>query len=181
MHGNDSSFYINTLVTMLMVSAAVAIFVRWIKLPYSLALVIVGLLLGLFKMLPGVELTPDLILMVFLPALLFEASWNIDAEELKRDRVPLLVLSTVGVVISTAVIAALLHYLVGFDLKAALLFGSMVSATDPISVIALFRKLGIDRRLTMLLEGESLFNDGTSVVLFKLMLVFAVYNHEFSG
>lgn len=181
MHGNDSSFYVNTLVTMLMVSSAVAIFVRWIKLPYSLALVIVGLVIGLFKLLPGVELTPDLTLMVFLPALLFEASWNIDVQELKRDRVPLIVLSSLGVVVSMGVIAALLHYLLGFDLKAAMLFGAMVSATDPISVIALFRKLGIDRRLTMLLEGESLFNDGSSVVLFKLILAFAVYGQEFSA
>jgi CPA1 family monovalent cation:H+ antiporter len=181
MHGSDSSFYVNTLVTMLMVSSAVAIFVRWIKLPYSLALVIVGLVIGLFKLLPGVELTPDLTLMVFLPALLFEASWNIDVQELKRDRVPLVVLSTLGVLVSMGVIAALLHYLLGFDLKAALLFGAMVSATDPISVIALFRKLGIDRRLTMLLEGESLFNDGTSVVLFKLVLALAVYGQDFSA
>lgn len=153
---------------------------RWIKLPYSLALVIVGLIIGLFKLLPGVQMTPDLILLVFLPALLFEASWNIDIQELKRDKVPLIVLSVAGVVLSMLVIGGVLHYILGMDLKAAFLFGAIISATDPVSVIALFRKLGVDRRLTMLLEGESLFNDGTSVVLYKLILAIAVYGQVFS-
>ena len=181
MPDTDSSFFVNTVLVLLMVSAAVAIFVRWIKLPYSLALVIVGLVIGLFNLLPGVQMTPNLILLVFLPALLFEASWNIDVSELKRDKIPIIVLSTVGVATSMLIIAGVLHYGVGMDLNASLLFGSMISATDPISVIALFRKLNIDRRLTMLLEGESLFNDGTAVVLFKIIASFAVYGQTVSA
>lgn len=180
MHDTESTFFVNTVLVLMMVSAAVAIFVRWVKLPYPLALVIAGLLIGLFHWLPGVQMTPNLILLVFLPALLFEASWNLDIRELRRDKIPLIVLSTIGVVISMLVTAGLLHFVLRMDLHAALLFGAMISATDPISVVALFRKLGVDQRLIMLMEGESLFNDGTAVVLFKIILAFAVYGQSIS-
>jgi monovalent cation:H+ antiporter, CPA1 family len=180
MTDTNSSFFVHTFLILLMVSAAVAIFVRWIRLPYALALVIVGLVIGLFHLLPGVQMTPNLILLVFLPALLFEASWNIDVQELKRSKFPLVALSTVGIFISMFLIAGILHYCLGLEANAALLFGSLISATDPISVIALFRKLNVDRRLAMLLEGESLFNDGTAVVLFQIVAASAVYGQVVS-
>ncbi|MBX9690575.1 MAG: cation:proton antiporter, partial [Candidatus Obscuribacterales bacterium] len=116
MHDLDSAFLVNTVLILLMVSAAVTLFVRWVKLPYALALVIVGLAIGLFHLLPGVQMTPHLILLICLPALLFEASWNLDVQELKRSRVPVFVLSTLGVVISMLVIAGLLHYSLKMDL-----------------------------------------------------------------
>lgn len=163
-----------------MVTAAVAMAVKWVKLPYAISLVIVGLLIGVFHLLPTVEMTPELILLVFLPALLFEASWNIDLKELKKNWLAIFLLSVPGVVISMAVIALFMHFTIAMPLAPAFLFGAMISATDPISVLALFRKLGINKRLTMILEGESLFNDGTAVVLFKLILGIIIASTQFS-
>lgn len=166
----NHGFHIEIFVALLIVTALVSIVVKWVKLPYSIALVITGLLTGLFHLLPQTTLTPELILLIFLPAVLFEASWNIRLEELKATWAPVTVLATLGVVINTVVVAWGMHYFAGVAMEPALLFGAMIAATDPISVLALFRKLGMDHRLTMLLEGESLFNDGTAVVAFKMIL-----------
>lgn len=172
--------HIDIFVVLLMVTATVAISVKWIKLPYSIALVIVGLVIGVSHLLPPIELTPDLILLIFLPAVLFEASWNIQLSELKESWMPITVLATVGVVINTVIVAFGMHSFANVALGPAFLFGAMIAATDPISVLALFRKLGMDSGLTMLLEGESLFNDGTAVVLFKLVLAIVLSGASFS-
>ncbi len=174
------TFHIDLFVVLLMVTAAVAMAVKWVKLPYSISLVIAGLVIGVFHLLPAVEMTPDLILLIFLPALLFEASWNIDLKELKENWFAILLLAVPGLIVSMLVVGYVMHYAIGMPLKAAFLFGAMISATDPISVVALFRKLGMSKRLTMLLEGESLFNDGTAVVLFKLLLALIISAEPFS-
>lgn len=174
------TIHIDIFVVLLLVTATVAITVKWIKLPYSISLVIVGLGIGLFHLLPPIEMTPDLILLIFLPAVLFEASWNIKIAELKEGWKPITVLATVGVVLNTLIVAYGMHYLANVQLGPAFLFGAMIAATDPISVLALFRKLGMDSKLTMLLEGESLFNDGTAVVLFKLVLASVIAGSGFS-
>ena len=176
----DENLSLNTVVVLLMISAAVAMLTPWIKLPYPIALVIAGLGIGLCQLLPGVHMTPEIIMLIFLPALLFEAAWNINIHSLNRDKLSVTVLSTVGVLISTVVVAAFLHYFANMDIPNALLFGAMTAATDPISVVALFRKIGIDKRLTMVLEGESLFNDGTAVVLFKILLASAIAGQSLS-
>lgn len=167
---SNTAHGLEILMVLLMVASAVGMVVQWVKLPYSIALVIVGLTIGSCHLLPPVEMTPELILLVFLPALLFEASWNINLSDLTRDWKPILLLAVPGVIISMLVAGLFVHQFGGLSLPLALLFGAMTAATDPISVIALFRKLGIDKRLTLLLEAESLFNDGTAVVLFKLVL-----------
>ncbi|HNB17872.1 MAG TPA: cation:proton antiporter, partial [Candidatus Obscuribacter sp.] len=76
------TFHVDVFVVLLIVTAAVAMTVKWVKLPYSIALVIVGLFIGVFHLLPPVKMTPELILLIFLPAVLFEASWNMDIAEL---------------------------------------------------------------------------------------------------
>lgn len=165
---------IEILMVLLMVASAVGFALKWVRLPYSVALVIVGLLIGSSHLFPRVEMTPELILFVCLPALLFEASWNIRLNELKKIWKPVSAFATVGVVISMFITGAILAHFCGLPWQAALLFGSMTAATDPISVLALFRKLGLEKRLSLMLEGESLFNDGTAVVLFKMILLMTI-------
>jgi len=142
---------------------------KWVPVPYTLALVIVGLATSQLNFLPSVRISPDLILLIFLPALLFEASWNLNLRSLRENLAPILWLSVVGVVLSVGIIATILHFVAGLTWSTSLLFGAMVSATDPVSVLALFRKLGAPKRLSVIIEGESLFNDGTAAVLFRIL------------
>jgi CPA1 family monovalent cation:H+ antiporter len=143
---------------------------RWVRVPYTLALVIVGLLISPMHFLPIAHISPELILLVFLPALLFEAAWNLKLDHLRENWLPITALAVIGVAISVGVIGAILRFGIGMPLPSALLFGAMISATDPVSVLALFKKLGAPQRLTTIIEGESLFNDGTAVVVFRIIL-----------
>jgi len=178
--GPDRSLHIDVLVVLLLVASSVAIAVKWVRVPYSIALVIVGLVIGVCQVLPSAEMTPELILLVFLPALLFEASWNLHLDELKANWMLVATLATLGVLVSMGIIGAIMHFSAGLTLTAAFLFGALISATDPISVLALFRKIGMDKRLTMIIEGESIFNDGTAAVLFNLILAMVVSNEVLS-
>ncbi|MEI2579506.1 Na+/H+ antiporter [Scytonema sp. PRP1] len=139
------------------------------QIPYTLLLVIVGLGLA-FVDVRLVNLSPQLILSIFLPPLLFEAAWNLKWSNLKRDLVPICLYAVLGVVISILGIALGLNQLTGMSLTTALLVGASLSATDPVSVTALFRELGVGSRLTTLMEGESLFNDGMAVVAFSFLV-----------
>lgn len=164
------TFHIDLLVIFLTIATAVGIAVKWIRVPYPIALVIVGLIIGLADFLPHFEMTPDLILLVCLPALLFEASWNLELKELKANALPIAIFATIGVLITMIICGFGMHHIAGLSLSASFLFGAIIAATDPVSVIALFRKMGISKRLTLLIEGESLFNDGIAVALFQLTL-----------
>ncbi|NET05181.1 MAG: sodium:proton antiporter [Symploca sp. SIO2B6] len=149
------------------------------KIPYTLLLVIVGLGLA-FVDVRLVNLSPELILEIFLPPLLFEAAWNIRWRDLKRDLVPVSLLAIFGVVICVVGIALAINQLTGLPLTTALLVGASLSATDPVSVIALFRELGADKRLKTLMEGESLFNDGVAVVAFSLLVGLPLGTEKFA-
>jgi len=122
-------------------------------------------------------LTPDVILILFLPALVFEGSVKLNIRDLLRDAVPLLLLANLGVLLATFVTGYLVHWAIGLPLLVALLFGAIVSATDPISVLAIFKGLRMDRRLSVIIEGESLLNDGTAAVLFQIILVGIIAGH----
>lgn len=139
------------------------------QIPYTLLLVIVGLGLA-FADVRLVSLSPELILLIFLPPLLFEAAWNLKWSELKRDLLPICLYAVVGVVISIVGVAIGLNQLAGLSLTTALLIAASLAATDPVSVTALFRELGVPSRLTTLMEGESLFNDGMAVVSFAFLV-----------
>jgi monovalent cation:H+ antiporter, CPA1 family len=167
---------IQSFLVLLLIASATCVSVKWIKVPYPVALVVAGLVIGLVKLIPPIVMTPELVLLIFLPALLFEASWNLDLRILRRNWLSVTVLATLGVVVCMFAVAAVLSFGGDVSIKTALLFGAMVSATDPVSVIALFRQMGINKRLTMILEGESLFNDGTAVVLFQLVLAILMTN-----
>ncbi len=160
-------------VVVLSVSLSVATlprFFSWFrKIPYTLLLVIVGLGLA-FVDVRLVNLSPELILEIFLPPLLFEAAWNIRWRNLKQNWLPVGLFAIVGVVISVVVVAFSIAQLTALPLSVALLVGASLAATDPVSVVALFRELGAGERLTVLMEGESLFNDGVAVVAFVLLV-----------
>lgn len=149
------------------------------QIPYTLLLVIVGLGLALVDV-RLVNLSPSLILFIFLPPLLFEAAWNLRWNNLKKDLFPIFLYAVLGVLITILGVALGLNQLAGLSLVTALLVGASLSATDPISVIALFRELGVDRRLSTLMEGESLFNDGMAVVAFSFLTSFALGQTELS-
>ncbi|MGQ4647309.1 cation:proton antiporter domain-containing protein [Lyngbya aestuarii] len=155
------------------------IFAWFRQIPYTLLLVIVGLGLA-FVDVRLVNLSPELILEIFLPPLLFEAAWNIRWRDLKRDLVPVSLFAIIGVVISVVGIAFSISQLTSLPLTTALLVGASLSATDPVSVIALFRDLGADKRLKTLMEGESLFNDGVAVVAFSLLVGLPLGTEEFA-
>ena len=167
----------------LSVSLSVATISRifsWFRqIPYTLLLVIVGLGLA-FVDIRLVNLSPELILEIFLPPLLFEAAWNIRWRSLKENLVPVSLFAIVGVVISVVGVALALSYFTALSLPTALLVGASLSATDPVSVVALFRELGASKKLTILMEGESLFNDGVAVVAFILLVGLPLGTEQFS-
>ena len=167
------------LIWLLLAASVIALLAERLRIPYTVSLVFGGLLLGALR-LPVLSplqaghrpdwLTPDVILIVFLPALVFEASVKIDVRSLIREFVPLFLLATLGVLMATLVTGYLVHWATGLPVLMALLFGSIISATDPISVLAIFKDLKTSARLSLLIEGESLLNDGTAVVLFQILL-----------
>jgi len=169
---------IEFLVWLLIAAAIIAMLAKRLRIPYTVSLVLGGLLLGVIQLpilsplQPGHRpdwLTPDVILILFLPALVFEGSVKLDVRELLRNSVPLLLLANAGVLLAALVTGYLVHWLIGLPLLIALLFGCIISATDPISVLAIFKDLRVDKRLSLIMEGESLLNDGTAVVLFGIL------------
>ncbi len=180
---NETQFAITVFIALLLVASGVAMATKWIRVPYTLLLVIVGLIISPMHFLPVVHISPELILLIFLPALLFEAAWNLKIDELRENLLPILTLAMFGVCLSVGVIGSILHYGIGLPWATAMLFGAMISATDPVSVLALFKKLGLPKRLTTIVEGESLFNDGTAAVVFKIILgiVVGTADHSTSG
>lgn len=166
---------------MLVASLTAMLGSRLPKLPFTIALVLVGILIAalaphvpVLHLLADFQLTPELVLFVFLPTLIFESSHNLEVRQLQANILPVLVLAVPGLLISTAVIGFIFYAFTGFDLIICLLLGSILSATDPVAVIALFKQLGVPERLTVLVEGESLFNDATSLVLATLLTTIAL-------
>lgn len=155
---------------LMVVAIFVAIAARRLSLPYTVGLVLAGAVLALSRQDTGLRLTHDIIFDVILPPLLFEAAINISWHELRREMVPVLVLSVAGVVISAAVVTMGMVWLVAWPLASALVFGVLIAATDPVAVIAMFKDTGLGGRLRLLVESESLFNDGVAAVLFGLAL-----------
>jgi Na+:H+ antiporter len=139
--------------------------------PYQVVLAASGIAIGFLPGLPRVHLHSDLILAVFVPALVFEAALNLDLRALRTVVRPVALLATLGVALSIALVGTISHYLLGLEWPAALLLGAILSPTDPIAVVAVVRRSGAPARLAALLEGESLFNDGTGVAAFTVVLV----------
>jgi CPA1 family monovalent cation:H+ antiporter len=152
---------------LLFTACVVAIVTRRIGLPYAVGLVTAGIILGVAGFRSGVELTPELILTVFLPPLLFEAAFHLKWTQFRREAPLVLGLAFVGTLLSAAVVAAGMRWLIGWSWQAALLFGSLIAATDPVSVLAMMKEQRAEQRLRFVMEAESLVNDGVAAVLFS--------------
>jgi len=158
-----------TFIWLLLLASIVAMLGRFIKIPYTIALVLTGLFIGYLNVLPGVHLEPHTVFAIFLPPLLFEAGISIHLEPLRKNWKIIVILAVFGTLFSTFVVGYVLHILIGLQLLVALLFGAIISPTDPISVLSIFKRLGINERLSVIVEAESLFNDGIAVTLFSVI------------
>jgi CPA1 family monovalent cation:H+ antiporter len=152
------------------VAALVALGARRFRVPYSVALVLVGLGVSVISPRSSLQISPELVLAVLLPGLVFEAAYQMDVRELRRSFGWVVVLAAPGVLLSAAIVAIVLHLATGLALDIAFVVGAIVSATDPVAVVSTFRRLRSPARLTTLVEAESLFNDGTAIVVFLIAL-----------
>ncbi len=173
----ETSNIVEFLVLLLISASLIALATSRLRIPYTIALIFGGFAIDLFH-LPITEmlgpnaqvLTPEVIFVVFLPGLLFESGININVRHLRENIRPIMLLAIAGILISTVITGYAINLALGMPLLVALLFGSLISATDPISVLALFKDMGVHKRLSTIVEGESLFNDGTAVVVFQILL-----------
>ena len=161
--------------TLLLIAAIVAMAVRRLKIPYTVGLMLTGIVLAVTPFpTDDIEITRDLIFTIFLPPLIYEAAIYIKWQELRRDLPVILTLATIGVLLSAGITAIGMHYLAQWGWQSAILFGVLIAATDPVSVIATFKEAGVHGRLRLLVEAESLFNDGAAAVAFSIALAFAM-------
>jgi CPA1 family monovalent cation:H+ antiporter len=160
-------------VLLLLIASAVAVLARRLRIPYTVGLVLIGLALSLLSS-TVIRVSPQIILALLVPPLIFEAAFHLRWDDLRRDFWLILLLAIPGVILTTLLVGGVVAWGTGLTIQAALVLGALVSATDPVAVVALFRRLGVPRRLQVLLEGESLFNDGTAIVMFNLMIAVAL-------
>ncbi len=158
---------------LLAVAILVAIAARRLRLPYTVGLVATGIALALGRIGGGIALTHEFLFDVALPPLLFEGALHIPWRELRRDLVPVLTLSVLGVVVSAAVVAGGMRLLLDWPAAPAAVFGVLIGATDPVGVIALFKDMAVKGRVRLLVESESLINDGVAAALFALVIAWA--------
>ena len=164
---------INDIGLLIVTAAVVAMVARRAGIPYSVGLVLTGGALAAVGLAPPLRLSRELIYVVFLPPLVFQAALYLDWRELRRDFAVIGTFATVGVVIAAAITAVGIHYLAGWPVAASACFGALIAATDPVSVIATFKEAGVQGRLRLLVEAESLFNDATAAILFGVALEYA--------
>src|ERR1700733_4108115 len=155
---------------LLLISALVAMLTRRLQLPYTVGLVLAGMALYVLQIHIKWHLSKDLIFSVFLPPLVFEAALFINWKNFKKDLAVIAVLASAGVMFAAAVTAIGMHYALDWDWGSAIIFGVLISATDPVSVIATFNEAGVRGRLRLLIEAESLLNDGVAAVAFVAAL-----------
>ena len=158
---------------LLLIAVIVGIITRRLRVPYTVGLVLIGLALSLRGQ-AEIDFPPELFLGLLVPPLVFEAAFHLNIRDLRNDLVPILALAIPGVLITTGLVGLVVAAGTGSPLSLTLVFGALVAATDPVAVVALFRTLGVPKRLQVLLEGESLFNDGTAIVIFNLMIAIAI-------
>ena len=169
--------YLEQMLIVLAVGSSVAIVARRISVPYNVALVIVGLLLVLMNVLPATRMDPDVVLLVFLPILIFQGALSADDKSLRQAAKPILMLAVPGVAISLVATAAIAAWEIGLPFSVSLLLGAVLAITDTVSVLLAFRAVRIPHRLAAIMEGESLFNDGTALVLVSVAATVVMQGH----
>ena len=158
---------------LLLVACLIAMVSRKFGLPYSVGLVSAGLLIALIPQAPEFPLSRDLIFNVFLPPLVFEAALQLPWKSFRRELPVTATLALLGVALAAALVAAGMHFGLGWSWIGAALFAVLIAATDPVAVIAAFKEMDADRRLCMLVESESLLNDGVAAVAFAVLAAVA--------
>jgi CPA1 family monovalent cation:H+ antiporter len=165
------------------IAVAIAYLADKIKQPYPTLLVVAGLLLGIFPInalnefktyVASDHVFQTAVILIFLSALIGDAALKLPFGEIKENKRPILLLALLGTFLTFILIAGLSYFLLGLDLQKALVFGALMAATDPVSVLTIFKSMGLNKKLSILVEGESLANDGVAVVLFKIALVTTV-------
>jgi CPA1 family monovalent cation:H+ antiporter len=167
---------IRVVVALLSIAALTALVTRRLRIPYTVSLVVLGIAAGVLLPSGTIQVTPELVLLVLVPGLVFEAALRLELSDLRSTFGWMVLLAAPGVLVSAVIVAIVLNVATGLPLQLGMVVGAMVAATDPVAVIATFRNLGAPRRLATLVEGESLFNDGTALVLF-VVAVASVTGH----
>ena len=177
MHEANLAVPVLMLAGLLLLATSSAIFLKRINFPYTIGLVIIGIVLASLARysdqishLREIDLSHDLIMYVLLPVLIFDAAIHIKIPHLFRELRPVMILAVPGVVMSMLIVGYMLNALTPLTLAGAMLFGALISATDPVAVIALFKEVGAPERMSMLMDAESLFNDATAIVIFGIVL-----------
>ena len=167
--------HVEVIVAALFVSAAgLNVLARWLDVPYPIPLVLGGLVLGLLPGMPEVELDPDVVLVIFLPPLLYAAASFSDLAALRADVRPI-AMSAIGLVLVTiAVVGVIAHEVIDIPWAMAFALGAIVAPTDPVAATAIMRRLGAPRRIVNLVEGESLANDASALVVYRVAIAAAV-------
>ncbi len=167
--------HLEVFIIVLFVSVAgLNVLARWLSVPYPIPLVVGGLLLGFMPGMPEIELDPDLVLLIFLPPLLYSAAFFSDLRALRTNLRPISMLS-IGLVLATIpVVAVLAHEVMGMSWAVAFTLGAIVAPTDPVAATAVMRRLGAPRRLVNIVEGESLVNDATALVAYRVAVAAAL-------
>jgi monovalent cation:H+ antiporter, CPA1 family len=155
--------------TLILAAFAVSLISRRFRLPYAISLVVTGLIIGIPRLMPRVHLDPGILMTILLPPLLFESALNLHLNLLKKDWMPITLFTLLGTAASTVIVGVGFSLLLHAPIPQGMVFGALISTTDPISVIAVFRRLGAGKRLTLLMEAESLFNDAAAVVVFTVV------------
>ncbi|HEY4078474.1 MAG TPA: sodium:proton antiporter [Rhizomicrobium sp.] len=166
-------FSLERIELLLLVAAMVAMLTRRLRIPYSIGLVMTGAVLAMLPFSIDVQMTKEVVFNFLLPPLIFEAALFLPWADLRRDFGVVIAMASIGLVLAAGITAAGMHLLAGWPLISAGIFGVLIAATDPVSVIATFKEAGVTGRLRLLVEAESLLNDGTAAVMFGILMTVA--------
>ena len=154
--------------------AALAVLARILGVPYPITLVVGGSVIGFIPGVPSVELDPDLVLLIFLPPLLYGAAFFTSLRDLRRNARAIALLSIPLVGVTMVAVAVVAHEVIGLGWGESFVLGAIVSPTDAVAPAEIMRRIGAPRRLVTVVEGENLTNDWTALVLYRFAVVAVV-------